>query len=128
MKVLLVKPGKVPVVTDIVHDLPAMQEIVGGQIEASYPDSLPGVVMVGNEDGKYLRLPLNRYFIHGGMPDIMCGTFFICGTDYNACEFCSLTDEQIDACLKRFQLPEMFFNVCGTLVVVNSDKEVSDDE
>ncbi len=37
MKILIVEPGRYPCAADIPHTLRAMQEVVGGYIQAIYP-------------------------------------------------------------------------------------------
>ena len=59
MKVVLVEVGKPAKITDIPHDLKAMQTIVEGPIQALYPWDDP-VALVCNEEGKLHGLPLNR--------------------------------------------------------------------
>lgn len=81
MKVLIVEPMK-PCYVREVSGLKDMQEVVGGDIEATYPfEDLVAVVF--NANGKGLGLPY----------DIVCGTFFLAGL--GAEDFVSLTEEQI---------------------------------
>ena len=84
MKVLIVEPMK-PCYVREVSGLKDMQEVVGGDIEATYPF----------EDLVGLGLPFNRPLMDkSGLPyDIVCGTFFLAGL--GAEDFVSLTEEQI---------------------------------
>ena len=59
MKILFVEPGKEAQPAEIQGDLKEMQAIVGGRIEALYPWADP-VALICNDEGKLLRLPLNR--------------------------------------------------------------------
>ena len=59
MKVLVVRPMEMPEVQEIDHTLSAMQELVGGTIQAVYPFDDP-VALVCNDEGKLLGLPWNR--------------------------------------------------------------------
>lgn len=70
-----------------------MREIVGGNIDATYPFTEP-VAVVFNAKGKILDLPYNRPLMdESGLPyDIVCGTFFLAGV--GAEDFVSLTDDQ----------------------------------
>ena len=56
MKILVVEPGKVPCVRGIAHGLKAMQQVVGGPIQAVYlfQDS---AALICHEEGKLLTLP-----------------------------------------------------------------------
>ena len=56
MKILVVEPGKVPCVRGIAHGLKAMQQVVGGPIQAVYlfQDS---AALICHEEGKLLALP-----------------------------------------------------------------------
>lgn len=79
MKVLVVRPMEMPEVQEIDHTLFAMQELVGGTIQAVYPFDDP-VALVCNDEGKLLGLPWNRTLTddHGVPYDIVCGTIFCC--------------------------------------------------
>jgi hypothetical protein len=94
LKILVVEPMQPCRVQDIPHTLEAMQEIVGGDIEATYPFEEP-VAVVCNADGKGLSLPYNRPLMDEvGLPyDIVCGTFFLTGLGTE--DFVSLTEKQI---------------------------------
>ena len=109
MKVLVVRPMEMPEVQEIDHTLSAMQELVGGTIQAVYPFDDP-VALVCNDEGKLLGLPWNRALTddHGVPYDIVCGTFFVVGIgDEN---FTSLTEQQIEKYRKKYA-NEMVFSV-----------------
>ena len=95
MKVLVVRPMEMPEVQEIDHTLSAMQELVGGTIQAVYPFDDP-VALIANDEGKLLGLPWNRALTddHGVPYDIVCGTFFIAGLKED--DFASLTEQQIE--------------------------------
>ena len=91
MRVLVVEPGKRPIVKEIETGLEPLQKAVGGLIEAVYPFEEP-VAIVCNEEGKLLELPLNRALLdeNGSIYDIIAGTFLVVGlTEDN---FCGLDD------------------------------------
>jgi hypothetical protein len=98
MKVLLVKPNKEPEVVEIENSLEAMQQVVGGFIEVTYPDGNAGV-LICNEEGKLRGLPFNRDIGH----DIIVGDFFICSSDMQG-NFISLPDKWIEYYKKMFAL------------------------
>lgn len=107
MTVVLVEPNKEARIVKIDNTLKAMQEAVGGYIEAVYPYD-DNVAIVCNEEGKIAGLPLNRALkdADGKVYDVIAGTFFIAGlTEDN---FGSLTEEQTDFFLAKFKQPEMF--------------------
>ena len=58
MKVLVVEPQK-PCRVQEIDGLAAMQQIVGGDIEAVYPFQ-DSAALVCNAEGKLLGLPMNR--------------------------------------------------------------------
>ena len=93
MKVLVIEPQK-PCRVQEIDGLAAMQQLVGGSIEAVYPFQEP-VALVCNADGKNLGLLMNRPLLdEDHLPyDIICGTFFLAGLGQE--NFVSLTDEQI---------------------------------
>ena len=109
MKVLIVEPLKDPYVKEIDSSLESMQSIVGGLIQAIYPFDHP-VALICNEEGKLMRLPLNRALFDkdGNIVDIIAGTFFICSAPADSENFESLTDEQIEIYKKRFEALEVY--------------------
>jgi len=117
MKILLVEPEKRPVVKDIPDTLESIQEIVDGTIQAIYPFEDP-VALICNDEGKLLNLPKNRMLPEIG--DIICGPFLIVGAPPGRDHFTSLSDEQLQRYQKRFQLPEVFLNVDGSVFVLKN--------
>ena len=119
MQVVVVEPEKKPIVQDIDAGLESMQKIVGGPIEAVYPFDEP-VVLICNEEGKLLNLPLNRALRddEGNVYDIISGTFFLCAAPPDSDRFAGLTDQQVKTYMERFDMPEMFLNVGGDLFVL----------
>ena len=108
MTVLIVKPNKEPILTEIENTLKTMQTIVEGHIEALYPFE-DEIALVCNEEGKLLGLPLNRalYDTEGNMYEIIAGTFIVCGLGEE--NFDSLSPDLIEKFGKRFLNPEYFF-------------------
>lgn len=104
MKILFVEPGKEAQPAEIQGALKEMQAIVGGQIQALYPweDS---VALICNDEGKLLRLPLNRMLEDY---DVIAGNFFICGIEGD--EFVSLSDPLMIKYQKKFRYPELIGN------------------
>ena len=94
MKVLVVEPMKPCEAREIPDTLEAMQAIVGGDIEATYPFA-ETVAVICNAEGKGLDLPYNRPLMdESGLPyDIVCGTFFLARVEGE--HFASLTEEQL---------------------------------
>ena len=112
MKFVIVEPKKKPTVQNIDDGLEAMQKIVGGTIQAIYPFEEP-IALICNDEGKFLNLPLNRALRDnaGCVYDIVAGTFFLCAAPTDKDNFASLTEEQVQTCLKRFAIPEQFIQV-----------------
>ena len=104
MKILFVEPGKEAQPAEIQGDLKEMQAIVGGQIQALYPWEDP-VALICNDEGKLLRLPLNRALEDY---DVIAGNFFICGIEGD--EFVSLSDPLMIKYQKKFRYPELIGN------------------
>lgn len=117
MQILVVSPGEPPVITEIDGSLNAMQKIVGGTIQATYPFP-EDVALVCHDEGKILGLPLNRGLRdeYGNLYDIVCGTFFLCGAPSDSESFTSLFLEQLEIFQRRFQTLEMFLTVDGEIV------------
>ena len=98
IRVMVIKPGHVPEITEIENTLKGFQEVVGGYIETVPLESIDDDLrVVLNEEGKNIGLPMNRvwkpYGVGGYAVDIMVGTIFIVSTHLDG--FASLTDEQI---------------------------------
>lgn len=104
MKILFVEPGKEAQPAEIQGDLKEMQAIVGGRIEALYPWADP-VALICNDEGKLLRLPLNRMLEDY---DVIAGNFFICGIEGD--EFVSLSDPLMIKYQKKFRYLELIGN------------------
>ena len=112
MQVVIVEPKKKPTVQNINDGLEAMQKIVGGTIQAIYPFE-EAIALICNDEGKFLNLPLNRALRDnaGCVYDIVAGTFFLCAAPTDKDNFASLTEEQVQTCLKCFAVPEQFIQV-----------------
>ena len=102
MRVLMVEPGKEPLVTEVGNDLESLQKAVDGLIEVMYLEE--NVLIVCNEGGKCMGLEGNRRVDNG---DIIAGAFLICGSNDEG-EMLSLTDEQIEKYTERFKEPEFY--------------------
>ena len=109
MKVLVVEPRMLPYEKEVPDELAALQEIVGGYIQAIYPFK-DNVAVVCNEDGIAQKLEFNRMIPEREYGGIF-GTFFVCGLGGE--NFISLTPEQMKTYKKRFQKAEMILAVNG---------------
>ena len=121
LTILKVCSGAKPEVVTIPHTLRAMQEIVGGTIEAIYPYE-DEVALVCNDEGKLQNLPLNRAVRDpdtGAVLDIIAGTFFICGLSED--DFVSLNKEQIERYSNVFRHPEVFLQSGDNLVILQME-------
>lgn len=124
MHILVVEPEHRPEVREIDGSLRSMQEIVGGLIQALAPFDEP-LALVCNDEAKLMNLPANRGLRDedGKLYDIICGTFFLCGTPVDSDHFVSLTPEQIERYRERFHTPEMFWGVNGHIVCLPLEAE-----
>ena len=116
MRILVIEPEHRPEVREIEDSLTTMQQIVGGLIQPIYLDD--SVVLVCNEEGKFMDLPANRGLRgkDGQIYDIVFGTFFLCGSPPDSDHFTSLTPEQVEQYRERFYTPEMFWGMDGHIV------------
>ena len=118
MNVLVVEPGylpyekEIPDTLDSDEHLRAMQEIVGGFIEAIYPFE-EEVAIVCNEEGLINGLPFNRS-VPGGYGGVF-GTFFICGLGEE--DFCSLPPDLMERFKKEFRNSEILLGFDGNEAV-----------
>ena len=94
----MVEPNMLPYEKVIPNRLKDKQEIVGGNIEYTRVDNDESALLICNEEGKIMGLPVNR---ETGS-DLIMGTFLIVGDDKDIGEDRSLTDEQIEQYKDRF--------------------------
>ena len=103
--VIMVEPGKNPVVTTIKNDLDSLQKAVSigadhqGLIEIIGIDD--NVCILCNEEGKIIGLEPNRRFYN----DILCGVFYVVGEDDEG-NLASLPSDMQDKYSKLFWEPE----------------------
>lgn len=99
MKIYHCKQGEQAELRDVPNELDALQEAVGGYIQAVSISSTQStgndLVMVCNEEGKIKKMLPNRW-VKG---DVICGDFFFCGTDGE--DFCDVPERDIPM-LKAF--------------------------
>ena len=95
IEVLYKEPNKNPERRKIANTLEEMQNVVGGYIEIV---GYKGALLICNEEGKLRGLEPN---ISLG-DDIICGSFFIAGDDYEKADFISLTESQFEEFMKEF--------------------------
>lgn len=117
MTVLAVMPGKTPERVELDGSLQSMQDFVGGTIQAVYPFSDP-VAIVCNDEGKLIGQEHNRALRDddGEVYDILCGPFFVCGLGEE--NFASLPEELMEKYFRRFEHPELFLRISGSLLVI----------
>ena len=96
IKVLYIKPNKLPEVVEIENSLKAFQRMVDGHIECAYLMDDADVVLICNEEGKINGMELNRDIGH----DIIAGPFLVVNDEGD--DFGSLTEEQIKKYTDRF--------------------------
>lgn len=124
--VVLVKPMKSPIITQISNDPKTLQDTVGGHIEVISPYS-DGCDLVCNETGKNDRLPLNRALRDedGIIQDIIAGTFFICSARGE--NFSSLSDDEAKKYMEQYKNPEQFYKINGEIKAIPMKQSKSKD-
>ena len=115
MKVLIVKPHEHPFTGEL-PDLEAMQECVGGAIQAIYPWPEVRAALVCDEEGPMHGADWNRYICEGVA---IKGTFFICGLGED--DFTDLPDGLADRFKSEFNVPEVFIRTPGGVIVMNNN-------
>ena len=115
MNVLMIEPGALPRQTEIQDNLAAMQQAVGGPIQAIYPFP-ESVALICHEEGKLIGLPLNRALRdeEDEIYDIIAGPFFLCGAPPDSENFTSLTPEQMDHYEELFHRIELYLRRSDT--------------
>lgn len=108
--VLVVEPGKRPVLRALDGSLESLQAVVNGCIEQIMPFD-DEVALVCNEDGKFCGETFNRalYDNNGEVYDIVAGTFFLCYAPWNSENYLSLPEELIHKYAEMYERPERFF-------------------
>lgn len=101
IKILKIEEGKAPFVKEIANKLEDCQAEVGGLIDCVCFED--GCLAVVNDEGKINGMKPNRR--NGN--DIICGPFFICGSNREG-DFTSLTEEQIEDYTQKFGEIELF--------------------
>ena len=118
MKILIVEPGKHPRRADVPHTLKAMQEIVGGYIQAVFPWRDP-VALVCDEEGLLKQKFFNRCITAELQ---IFGTFFLCGIDDD--DFADLPDELAEKYSQKLHDPHyMIMTEDGLVVQIGEEEE-----
>ena len=105
--VLMVEPGKHPVVTALENNLDALQKAVS--IGAEYQGLIElveierGVCILCNEEGKLIGLEGNRRI----GSDVIAGVFYVIGENGRG-ELCSLPKEMLEKYMARFWAVEHY--------------------
>ena len=123
MTVLVVEPEKAPYPKEIGTGLEALQEAVGGYIQAVYPYEEP-VALIVNEEGKLTGMPLNRALRdeNGAPYDVVAGTMLVVGLSED--NFGSLSDELLNLFSEKFRTPEQFISMAGKLVIMPMEPKI----
>ena len=103
-RIVVVEPNKLPEERIIGENLEDFQKVVGGNIETTRDEKLPGLIIVVNEEGKIRGLPWNRRIKNRGAIDYISGTFFVIGD--SGSDFVNLSDTQVKQAMHRFSLPK----------------------
>ena len=119
IRAILVQPGKPAKSIEFEHTLEEMQRLVGGGLIQQIRPFEDDAVLICNDEGKLLGMPLNRAFYdkQGRMYDIIAGDFFICRAPAGSDTYTSLTEEQVKKYTKQFQYPEVFYKMLGRIEV-----------
>ena len=101
IKVLVVKPFRIPTIEYVENSLSNFQHIVGGLIEIVMLDNQ--VDLLCNEEGKLISLNPNRKIGE----DIIAGTFILLSSNSDG-EFISLNNEKLLEYYNRFERIEIY--------------------
>ena len=106
IRIVVVEPGKLPVVSFITDSLQDMQQIVGGYIEL-FETTESGIDLFCNEEGKLIGLEYNRFF-----PELH---------DEEGASV-SLTEEQVKEAIQMFtvQYPPARFEIIGNGILIDT--------
>jgi hypothetical protein len=129
LRVILCKPGETAEVVEIEDELESMQDLVGGLIEPYdpfYSETDPryeNVILVCNEEGKLMQLPLNRAIVDedGRVMDVIRGPFFLCYAPIESERFLSIPPDLEEEFLRKYELPEKFYRSENGIEVTRID-------
>ena len=121
IRVLVVEPMRKPYVKTIPDTLEAIYQVIEGdcmQVVPLYGMNIKNAVIVCNDDGKLMGLPLNRALRdeNGEMYDAVAGTFLVVGLGEE--DFASLTPEMAQKYEQLFHQPEAFLKLGNRLLVL----------
>ena len=111
MRVILVEPNTLPRIAEVENTPKSLQNTVGGYIEVISMDHLdPNIILICNEEGKLMGLPLNRtlHDRYGNTLDYIAGTFIICA-ERNG-EFFSIPKKLENKYLEHFASDEVLWD------------------
>lgn len=111
MRVILVEPNTPPRISEVENTLKSLQSTVGGYIEVLSMDHLdPNLILICNEEGKLMDLPVNRtlHNRYGNALDYIAGTFIICA-ERNG-EFVSIPKKLENKYLEHFASKEILWD------------------
>ena len=116
--IIIVEPGRLARKAEMDNTMAAGQAVVGGRALVLHPRRNASICIVINENGKALGLEGNRVIPE--CDTIAYGPFFVCGCERD--QFCSLTKEQTDQYLFRFEGVEYIFEFPERLLVFSRTK------
>ena len=136
LRVILCKPGETAEVVEIEDELESMQALVGGLIEPYdpfYSETDPryeNVILVCNEEGKLMQLPLNRAIVDedGRVMDVIRGPFFLCYAPVESERFLSIPPDLEEEFLRKYELPEKFYRSENGIEVTKIDRRAHEKE
>lgn len=136
LRVILCKPGETAEVVEIEDELESMQDLVGGLIEPYdpfYSETDPryeNVILVCNEEGKLMQLPLNRAIVDedGRVMDVIRGPFFLCYAPVESERFLSIPPDLEEEFLRKYELPEKFYRSENGIEVTKIDRRAHEKE
>ena len=136
LRVIVCRPGEVAEFVEIEDDLESMQELVGGLIEPYdpfYSETDPryeNVILVCNEEGKLMQLPLNRAIVDedGRVMDVIRGPFFLCYAPVESERFLSIPPDLEEEFLRKYELPEKFYRSENGIEVTKIDRRAHEKE
>ena len=136
LRVILCEPGETAEVVEIEDELESMQDLVGGLIEPYdpfYSETDPryeNVILVCNEEGKLMQLPLNRAIVDedGRVMDVIRGPFFLFYAPVESERFLSIPPDLEEEFLRKYELPEKFYRSENGIEVTKIDRRAHEKE
>lgn len=120
---IYVSPNQAPAVVQVESSELGFQSLLHGPVEEIFP-YFEEVMLLCGAKAKIQKLPPNRvlYDDNDEYIDIVAGDFYLVGAPFTAQNYVSLTKEQIEKYLAKYQVPDNFRLTSSGYQAIRTDK------